>query len=386
MSSSRFTLGTAALAVASAVLLIACGEPPGGPPHVPTGTPQVGVLTLQPQRVALTTELPGRVAATVSAEVRPQVTGVLKTRAFQEGGAVQAGQLLYQIDAAPYEAAVASAEAALAKAEAARDSARLRAARQRELVQVQAVSRQDAEDAEATLRQAEADVASARASLQTQRINLAYTRVTAPVAGRIGRSAVTPGALVTANQATALATIQQLDPIYIDVTQASGALLALKRSLSAGALKNGTAKVKIRLEDGSAYPEAGTLEFAETNVDASTGTVTLRVKVPNPRGDLLPGMYARAVLEQGVIEHALLVPQQAVARDASGQATVAVVGEDGKLQRKPVTTERAIGDRWLVSAGVAAGERIAVEGQQKIAPGTAVQPVPAAAVQAVAQR
>lgn len=384
--SSRFTLGTAALAVASAVLLIACGEPPGGAPPTATGTPQVGVLTLQPQRLALTTELPGRVAATVSAEVRPQVTGVLKARAFQEGASVQAGQLLYQIDAAPYEAAVASAEAALAKAEAARDSARLRAARQRELVQVQAVSRQDAEDAEATLRQTEADVAAARASLQTQRINLAYTRVTAPVAGRIGRSAVTPGALVTANQATALATIAQLDPIYIDVTQASGALLALKRSLSAGALKNGTTRVKIRLEDGSAYPEAGTLEFAETSVDASTGSVTLRVKVPNPHGDLLPGMYARAVLEQGVLEQALLVPQQAVSRDAAGQATVAVVGDDGKLVRKPVTTERAIGDRWLVSAGLQGGERIAVEGQQKVAPGTAVQTVPAEAVKTVAQR
>lgn len=370
---------TLVVALGSAVLLAACGDPPSGPPPGAAGTPQVTVMTLQPQRLALSSELPGRVAAVVSAEVRPQVGGLIKQRAFTEGSVVRAGQLLYQIDPATYEAAVASAEAALARAEATRTSARLRAERQRELVKVQAVSRQDAEDAEASLEQAEADVASARASLQTQRINLQYTRLTAPVTGRIGRSSVTPGALVTANQATALATIQQLDPIYIDVTQSSSAMLALKRSLAQGKMKNGAARVTIKLEDGSPYAEPGTLEFAETSVDATTGTVTMRVRVPNPRGELLPGMYARAVIEEGVHEQALLVPQQAVSRDASGKAQVSRVGADGRISLQPVTAARAIGDQWLLTSGVAAGDRIAVRGQQKAQPGAEVQALPASA-------
>lgn len=372
-------------AVAAAAFLTACGEAPGGPPPTATGTPQVAVVTLQPQHLALTTELPGRVAAAISAEVRPQVSGVVQKRLFTEGGSVKAGDLLYQIDPATYQAAVASAEATLARAEATLGSAKLKAERQRELAQIQAVSRQDAEDAEAALKQARADVASAQAALQTQRINLAYTRVTAPVGGRVGRSSVTPGALVTANQAGVMATIQQLDPIYVDVTQSSSALLALRRSLGAGKVKNGTAKVQLLLEDGSPYEQPGTLEFAETSVDASTGSVTLRVRVPNPRAELLPGMYARALVEQGVVDDALLVPQQAVSRDASGQAMVSVVGPDGKLQRRPVTAARAVGDQWLLTAGVKAGERIAVEGQQKAAAGATVQAVPAAAP-TVAQR
>jgi membrane fusion protein, multidrug efflux system len=380
------TFAAATVATACTLFLAACGEPSAGMPPGPTGTPQVAVLTLQPQRLVLTTELAGRVAAAVSAEVRPQVTGVVKQRAFTEGAVVKAGQLLYQIDAAPYQAAVASAEAALARAEATRHSARLRAERQRELLQVQAVSRQDPEDAEVALQQAEADAASARAALQTQRINLDYTRVTAPVAGRIGRSVVTPGALVTANQPAALATIQQLDPIYLDITQSSSSMLAFKRSLAAGAHQRGAAGVKVKLEDGSLYPEAGVLEFAEATVDANTGSVTLRVRVPNPRGDLLPGMYARAVIEQGVVDQALLVPQPAITRDASGQALVATVGADGKLRRQPVTAERAVGDQWLISAGVKPGDRIAVQGQQKVIPGSVVQPVPATVAHAVAQR
>lgn len=376
----RQHLPSAATALAAALacaLLVACGDPPGGPPPAATGTPQVGVVTLQTQRLALTTELPGRVASTVSAEVRPQVTGIVQQRLFAEGSTVKAGQLLYQIDPASYRAAVDSAEAALAKSEATLAAAKLKATRNRELVAIQAVSRQDADDAEAALKQAEADVASAKAALHTQRINLDYTRVTAPVAGRIGRSTVTPGALVTANQATALATVQQLDPVYVDVTQPSTALLALKRSLAEGTLKNGAAKVKLVLEDGTAYSEQGLLQFSEATVDPNTGSVTLRVQVPNPRGDLLPGMYVRASLEQGVLEQALLVPQQAVARDAAGQASVAVVGADGKLQRRTVNATRAVGDQWLIGAGLAAGDRIAVEGQQKVAPGTAVQAVPA---------
>lgn len=372
----------AVTAIAAATVLTACGEAPGGPPPMSTGAPQVAVVTLRPQRLPLTTELPGRVAAAVSAEVRPQVTGVVQKRLFTEGGNVRSGDLLYQIDPVTYQAAVASAEATLARSEATLSSARLKAERQRELVQIQAVSRQDAEDADAALKQAEADVTAARAALQTQRINLAYTRVTAPVSGRIGRSSVTPGALVTANQSGVMATIQQLDPIYVDVTQSSSSLLALRRALDAGTLKSGDAKVRLLLEDGSTYDQLGTLEFAETSVDANTGSVTLRVRVPNPRGELLPGMYARAVVEQGVVDEALLVPQQAVSRDANGQALVAVVGADGRLVRQPVTAERAIGDRWLVTAGVKAGDRIAVEGQQKAMPGAVVQVVPVTATPA----
>lgn len=378
--------GLSLASVAAVALLAACGEPPGGPPPMAAGAPQVAVLAVQPQRLALNTELPGRVAAAVSAEVRPQVSGVVLKRLFTEGGNVKAGDLLYQIDPATYQAAVASAEAALARAQATLASTQLKAGRQRELAQIQAVSRQDAEDAEAALQQARADVASAEATLQAQRINLAYTRVTAPVGGRIGRSSVTPGALVTANQAGVLATIQQLDPVYVDVTQSSSALLALRRSLGAGTLKSGSAKVKLLLEDGSAYDQPGTLEFAETSVDAGTGSVTLRVRVPNPHGELLPGMYARAVVEQGVLEDALLVPQQAVSRDGAGQAQVALVGADGKLLRQPVTAARAIGDRWLITAGLKAGDRVAVEGQQKAATGATVQAVPAPAVKTVAQR
>lgn len=373
-------------AVAFAAALAGCGDPPSGPPPMSTGTPEVSVITLQPQRLALTTELPGRVAAAISAEVRPQVSGVVQKRLFTEGGDVKPGELLYQIDPATYQASVASAEAALARAEATFASARLKAARQRELAQIQAVSRQDSEDAEAALQQAKADVASAQAALQTQRINLAYTRVTAPVGGRIGRSSVTPGALVTANQASVMATIQQLDPIYVDVTQSSSALLALRRSLGAGTVKSGTAQVKLLLEDGTPYDEPGTLEFAETSVDVNTGSVTLRVRVPNPRGDLLPGMYARAVVEQGVVEDALLVPQRAVSRDGAGQAQVSLVDTDGKLVRRAVTAERAVGDQWLIAAGLNPGDRVAVEGQQKVIPGSTVRAVPAAVAKSVAQR
>ena len=375
MFSVRSPFFRTASALALMILLSACGDPPSGPPPMGGGTPQVNVMTLQPQRLPLTAELSGRVAAAVSAEVRPQVTGLIRRRAFTEGGMVKAGELLYQIDPATYEAAVASAEATLAHAAAVRDSAKLKAARQSDLVKLQAVSKQDAEDADAALKQAEADVAAAEASLLTQRINLNYTRVTAPVAGRIGRSSATLGALVTANQATALATIQQLDPIYVDVTQTSAAQLAFKRSLAKGSLKSGTAKVVIRLEDGTQYSEPGVLEFSETSVDASTGAVTMRVRVPNPRGELLPGMYARAIVEQGVVDQALLLPQQAVTRDATGQAFVDVVDASGKLHHQPIVATRTVGDQWWVSSGLKVGDRIAVEGQQKAKEGQTVQPV-----------
>ena len=258
-------------------------------------------------------------------------------------------------------------------------SARLKAGRYHELSAIKAVSQQEADDAAASLLQAEADVGAARATLQTQRINLAYTRITAPISGRIGRSTVTPGALVTANQAAAMATVQQLDPIYVDVTQSSGTLLALKRSLENGRLKSGTAAVRLVLEDGSVYPQAGKLQFSEVTVDQNTSAVTLRAEFPNPRGDLLPGMYAKAVIEEGVIDQAVLVPQPAVSRDSTGKPVAFVVDGDGKLAQRALTTERAIGDQWLVGSGLKAGDRLVVEGQQKARPGQPVEVKAAAA-------
>ncbi|WP_431103621.1 efflux RND transporter periplasmic adaptor subunit [Roseateles noduli] len=366
-------LPTALLAAAAALALTACGEPPGRPAMGAGGPPQVSVTTVTTQRLALTTELPGRVTAALVAEVRPQVGGLVQERRFKEGGEVKAGELLYQIDPATYRASVDNAQATLDKAEATLVSARLKAGRYKELSAIKAVSQQDADDAEASLLQAQADVGAARAALQTQRINLAYTRITAPIGGRIGRSTVTPGALVTANQAAAMATVQQLDPIYVDVTQSSGALLALKRSLENGRLKSGTAAVRLVLEDGSVYPQAGTLQFSEVTVDPNTAAVTLRASFPNPRGDLLPGMYAKAVIEEGVIDQAVLVPQPAVSRDSTGKPVAFVVDGNGRLAQRALTTERAIGDQWLVGSGLKAGDRLVVEGQQKARPGEPVE-------------
>jgi len=384
-------LPTALLAAVAALALAACGEPPHPPNMGGNGTPQVAVTTVKPQRLALTTELPGRVTAALVAEVRPQVGGLVQERRFKEGSEVKAGELLYQIDPATYRASVDNAQATLAKAEATLVSARLKAGRYHELSAIKAVSQQEADDAAASLLQAEADVGAARATLQTQRINLAYTRITAPISGRIGRSTVTPGALITANQATAMATVQQLDPIYVDVTQSIGTLLALKRSLENGRLKSGTAAVRLVLEDGSVYPQAGKLQFSEVTVDQNTSAVTLRAEFPNPRGDLLPGMYAKAVIEEGVIDQAVLVPQPAVSRDSTGKPVAFVVDGDGKLAQRALTTERAIGDQWLVGSGLKAGDRLVVEGQQKARPGQPVEvkaaampPVPVAVKTAAA--
>jgi membrane fusion protein (multidrug efflux system) len=362
--------------VGVAVLLAACGKPPMGGPPPTLAVPQVSVITLQPQRVALTTELPGRTAPVLIADVRPQITGLVQSRRFVEGGEVKAGDVLYQIDPASYRATVDSAQAALAKAEANLRSTKLKAERYQELVAIKAVSQQDNDDAAAALQQGEADVASARASLQSARINLDYTRITAPVSGRIGKSSVTPGALVTANQTTALATVQQLDPIFVDVTQSSATILRLKRALAGGQLSGGTAKVTLLLEDGSIYPLQGKLKFSDITVDQSTGAITLRAEFPNPKGDLLPGMYVRAVLEEGVMDQALLAPQPAVGRDAAGKPLAYVVDATGKLEQRALVTERAIGDQWLVSSGLKAGDRLVVSGQQKAGPGTAVEIVP----------
>ncbi|MHA6821698.1 efflux RND transporter periplasmic adaptor subunit [Ralstonia pseudosolanacearum] len=365
-------------ALAAASLLAACGKPPGGPPPA-EGTPVVGVMTVQPQRVTLDTELPGRTVPFLVADVRPQVNGIIKARKFREGSDVKAGAALYQIDPATYQAAYDSNVAALAKAQANLKTTRLKAERYKELVAIQAVSRQDYDDAAAALAQGEADVAAARANVETSRINLAYARVDAPISGRIGRSSVTPGALVTANQTTSLATIQQLDPIYVDVTQPSAALLRLRQAMARGDLqKNGAnaATVRLLLEDGSAYPLEGKLEFSDVTVDQNTGSVTLRAVFPNPSAILLPGMYVRAVLQEGVKDEALLVPQQAVARDSTGKPFAYVVGNDRKLQRRTLETERTVGDQWLVRNGLRVGDQLVVEGLPRAVPGAEVKTMP----------
>lgn len=349
----------------------------GAPP-----APEVTVVSVHPAPAALTTELAGRTSAYQVAEVRPQVSGILKERLFREGTAVKAGAPLYRIDPASYDAEVERAQAALAKAEANVASARVKADRYTELARINFVSADARDDVLATLKQAEADLAAARAALQTARINRGYTTVTAPIDGLIGRSALTPGALVTANQPTALATIQQLDPIYVDVTQSSVDLLRLRRNLASGRLKSAgadQARVKLLLEDGSAYPLEGRLQFSEVSVDPSTGSVTLRAVFPNPNQQLLPGMYVRAVLEEGVIENAILVPQQAVSRNPRGNAVALVVTADGTVQQRALRTDRAIGDQWLVTEGLAAGDRVIVEGLQRVRPGASVRAVEKAA-------
>ncbi|HWK50322.1 MAG TPA: efflux RND transporter periplasmic adaptor subunit, partial [Steroidobacter sp.] len=339
-------------------------------------TPKVSTVVVQPKPVVLTTELPGRTSAVLVADVRPQVTGILQSRKFVEGSAVKKGDLLYQIDPAVYQATVDSAQAALAKAQANQHTTRLKAERYRELKAINAVSQQDADDADAALLQANAEVASARAALETARIDLAYTRVISPITGRIGKSSVTPGALVTANQSNSLATVQQLDPMYVDVTQSSNAVMQLKRAIAQGQLGDATAKVKLVFDDGTTYPIEGKLQFSDVTVDANTGSVTLRAEFPNPTGELLPNLYVRAIIEEGTMSQALLVPQQAVSRDATGKPRAYVVGSDGKVQQRELLTERAIGNQWLVTGGLQAGDVLVVSGQQKVQPGALVEATP----------
>ncbi|KPL49886.1 hemolysin D [Xanthomonas axonopodis] len=366
------------LAVAVAALLSACGSPPGGPPPQ-EGTPEMGVLTVKQQPVTLTTELPGRTVPYLISEIRPQVGGIIQSRQFTEGGNVKAGQTLYQIDPAQYRASYASAQASLAKAEATLRTAQLKAERYKELAQIKAISQQEGDDTDAALGQAKADVAAGKASVETARINLAFARLDAPISGRIGRSSVTPGALVTANQATALTTIQQLDPIYIDVTQPSSAVLRLRQAVARGDLEqagDGAAKVSLLLEDGSTYPLQGHLAFSDVTVDQNTGSITLRAVFPNPNAELLPGMYVRAVLQEGVKEQGMLVPQQAVSRNGAGKPTAFVVGADHKLQLRVLETDRAVGDQWLVRSGLKPGEQVVVEGASRARDGIVVKTVP----------
>ena len=371
--------------IAVALLFTGCSKPKaGGPP--PSGPPEVGIVVVKPERISLTTELSGRTTPQLIAEVRPQVGGIIQKRLFTEGSNVQAGQVLYQIDPATYQAAFASVKAAESRSEANLIPARLKEERYRDLVKIKAVSQQDYDDAYAALKQAEADVAATRAAVETARINLAYTKITAPISGRIGRSTVTDGALVTASQQAALATIQQLGSMYVDVTQSSAELLKLKQNLASGLFKSGgasQARVKLLLEDGTPYPLPGTLKFSEVTVDPSTGSITLRAIFPNPEQTLLPGMFVRAVLEEGVGEQAILVPQRGVTRNPKGDALVMVVGAEEKVEPRPIKVVRTVSDNWLVSEGLKAGDRVIVEGLQKARPGTPVKAVPFGSAPAV---
>ena len=367
---SRYRL--VALSLALSVALVACKG--GGEQPQQGGPGQVTVVTLKPETVTLTRELAGRANGYQVAEVRPQVSGIVAKRLFTEGSVVKAGDPLYQLDDAAYRAQANSARAQLACAEASANAARLAARRSSELVKSRVISVQDDENAQAAWKQAEADVLAARASLDAANVTLGYARITAPISGQIGKSSVTQGALVSAGQAEPLATINQLDPIYIDVTQSSAELLQLRRELAAGRLEGASElPVDIVLEDGSTFGHKGKLEFSEVSVDPATGSYLMRVRVDNPDQVLMPGMFVRAVLGSGVRPNALLVPMQGIARDPKGDTSAMVVDAEGKVAVRPVKVSRTIGDKWLVEDGLKAGDKVIVEGLQKIGPGMPVQ-------------
>ncbi len=370
------------------VAILAACDRPGAKQAPPAAPVEVGVVTLQPSAVTLTRELPGRTSAFRVAEVRARVNGIVLKRLFTEGADVKEGQKLFLIDPAPYQAALDGAKAALARAEANVANAKLQAERYADLVKDNAVSRQEYDNAMAGLKAAEADVAAARAAEQTARINLGYTTVTSPLSGRIGRSAVTEGAYVQAGQATLLATVQQLDPVYVDLTQSTAEVLRLRRDLESGKLRSagqGRARVRLVTEDGREYGSDGALQFADVTVDPSTGSIALRALFPNARGELLPGMFVRARLDEGVNPQALLVPQVSVTRDQKGLPVALVVNAEKKVERRQLVTDRAVGDAWLVTGGVKAGEQVVVEGLQKVRPGALVNPVPAGAAKQAAR-
>ena len=337
--------------------------------------PEVGIVTLKSAPLQITTELPGRTSAYRVAEVRPQVSGIILKRNFTEGSDIQAGVSLYQIDPATYQATYESAKGDLAKAQAAANMDQLTVKRYQKLLGTKYISQQDYDTAVATAQQSNAAVVAAKAAVETARINLAYTKVTSPISGRIGKSAVTEGALVQNGQTTALATVQQLDPIYVDVTQSSNDFLRLKQELANGKLQqeNGKAKVELVTNDGLKYPQNGTLEFSDVTVDQTTGSITLRAIFPNPDHTLLPGMFVRARLEEGVNPDAILVPQQGVTRTPRGDASAMVVGEGDKVEVRQITATQAIGDKWLVTDGLKTGDRVIISGLQKVKPGVQVK-------------
>ncbi|MBN9583038.1 MAG: efflux RND transporter periplasmic adaptor subunit [Afipia sp.] len=356
-----------AVAVAATLVLAGCDSGSNGNgSSAPQSLPEVSVVTLHPQAVAITAELPGRIFPSLESEVRPQITGIIQKRLYEEGSEVAEGAPLYQIDPAAYQAAYDSAVAALQKAEAAVPSASAKLERYRELVRNNAVSKQDLDDATAALAQARADVATARANVATARINLDYTTIKAPIGGRTDKSSLTPGALVTAGQTTALTTIRTLDPVYVDVTQSSTNLLNLRQAIDGGRIKLAglNVKVRLKLENGTLYPLAGKLEFAEANVNTATGTFTVRATFPNPKRLLLPGMYVRAIVEEGVAPNSFLVPQRAVTRNTKGEPTAMILGKDDKVEERVLTVGRSVGNAWLATAGVGDGDRVIVEGTQ----------------------
>lgn len=350
------------------------------------GAPQsieVGVIKVEAKPQVIQVELPGRSKAFLEAEVRPQVNGIITKRSFVEGSNVKQGQSLYQIDSAVYKAALVTANADLARANASLAAAKAKAARYQQLVKTNAISKQDFDEAEAAYKQALASVTVAEAAINTAKINLEYTEVLAPISGRIGKSSVTAGALVTANQSQTLATIQQLDPINVDIVQSSAQLLRLKAKLTQGKLlATDNADVQLVLEDGTVYGHSGKLQFAEVSVDENTGSVILRAEFPNPEGVVLPGMYVRAMLNTGTDPQAILVPQRAITRNAKGEAVAMVVNAQGQVEAKIVTTAEVINHQWRVTSGLVVGDQLIVEGLQKIRPGAAVTPKVISATQA----
>ena len=367
-------------------LLGACREAPK-PAAAPPAVPEVVVRTLQAQTVPLRTELPGRTAPFMTAEVRPQVGGIIRRQPFTEGTQVKAGQVLYEIDPAPFQAAVSQQEGAVANAQATLNSTRALAERYKALLAHNGVSKQEFDNAQAAHGQAQAQARMQSALLETARINLRYTRVTAPIAGHTSRSAVTPGALVSAGQATPLLTISQLDPIYVDISQSSAEMLRLRQALAAGKLSRDAAsqRVTLVLEDGSPYPHEGRIQLTEVTVDPSSGSVTLRARFPNPEGLLLPGMYVRTVVTEGSTPDGIVVPQGAVSRDRSGRPQARVVTAENKLELRPLVIARSVGSNWLVSEGLRGGDRLVMAGGQNVQSGTTVKPVdepPAAAAPA----
>jgi membrane fusion protein (multidrug efflux system) len=365
------------LAVISLLALAGCQKEEAGAPPAPPPSP-VGVVTVQPETLPITSDLPGRIAPTRLAEVRPRVSGIIVERVFEQGSLVKEGDVLYRIDPAPFQVQVDSAEATLRRAQAAQLQARQTADRQTQLSKSNVASRQEYDAAISGLAQADAEVAIAQANLAQAKLSLQYANVTAPISGRIGRALITEGALVSSTGSENLATIQQLDPIYADFTQPVADLIRLRRALQDGKLMTGPneAKAQLLLDDGTKYPETGRLLFSEAAVDETTGQVTLRGEFPNKAGDLLPGMYVRVQIEEGLERNAIAVPQQAVQRDAGGQASVLVVGAEDKVEQRRVTVGRTLGERWVISQGLKAGDRVIADGFQKTAPGATVKPQP----------
>jgi membrane fusion protein (multidrug efflux system) len=361
------------IATALVLALAACGKK--APPQMPP--PEVGYVVVKTEPVVLSTELPGRTSATLQSDVRPQVNGVIKARLFEEGAMVRVGQPLYQIDPSLYRATRDQAAAALQQARAAVATADAKAARYKSLRDIEAVSKQDIDDAIAASGEARAQVAQAQANLATANTNLGWTTIRAPISGRIGRSAFTVGALVSASQTDPLSTIQNLDPIFVDITQSSSKLVALRRALARGSVMPASAQVKLKLEDGSEYPHPGRVEFSEVNVDLSAGTVTIRARFPNPERVLLPGMFVRVQTPQATVPEGILVLQDGISRDPKGGATALVVGADGKAEQRNVTAGQAIGDKWLITSGLKPGDKLIVEGTGKARPGAPVKAVPA---------